>query len=114
MPIFSNLTGLFSSPETAVTIIIARLLIATLILPFHELAHGWVANKMGDPTAKWMGRLTLNPLKHIDPIGSVLVLITGFGWAKPVPINPRNFKNERKGMAITAAAGPIANFIMAL
>ncbi len=113
MPIFSNLTGLFSSPETAVTIIIARLLIATLILPFHELAHGWVANKMGDPTAKWMGRLTLNPLKHIDPIGSVLMLITGFGWAKPVPINPRNFKNERKGMAITAAAGPIANFIMA-
>lgn len=114
MPIFSNLTALFSSPEEAITIIVARLLIATLILPFHELAHGWMANKMGDPTAKWMGRLTLNPIKHIDPIGSVLMLITGFGWAKPVPINPRNFKHERKGMAITAAAGPIANFIMAL
>lgn len=100
----------FNHPEA----IVARILIAAFILPFHELAHGWMANKLGDPTAKWMGRLTLNPIKHLDPIGSVLLVLTGYGWAKPVPINPRNFKNPRKGMAITAAAGPLANLLIAL
>ncbi len=100
----------FNDPEA----IMARILIAAFILPFHELAHGWVANKLGDPTAKWMGRLTLNPIKHLDPVGSILLILTGYGWAKPVPINPRNFRNPRKGMAITAAAGPIANLLIAL
>ncbi len=113
MPIINSITSWFSSPADAITMLLARLLIATLILPFHELAHGWVAYKMGDPTAKWMGRLTLNPIKHFDPIGSVLMLLTGFGWAKGVPINPRNFRDPKKGMAITAVAGPLANFLMA-
>jgi len=113
MPIIDSIANWFSSPEQAISILVARLLVATLVLPFHELAHGWMAYKLGDPTAKWMGRLTLNPIKHFDPIGSVLMMLTGYGWAKGVPINPRNFKNEKKGMAITAIAGPLANFIMA-
>ena len=109
MPINIPFLNVFNEPM----VLVARILVAAFIIPFHELAHGWMANKLGDPTAKWMGRLTLNPLKHLDPIGSVLMILTGFGWAKPVPINPRNFKNERKGMAITAAAGPIANLLIA-
>lgn len=88
----------------------------------HEVAHGWVANKLGDPTARMLGRLTLNPIKHIDPIGTILVpgllLIIGtpflFGWAKPVPITPQNFKKPRTGMAWVAAAGPGSNLLMAL
>lgn len=82
-------------------------------LPFHEFAHGWVANKMGDPTARWQGRLTLNPLKHLEPIGTLMMLLFGIGWAKPVPINPYNFKNPKKGMAISALAGPVSNLILA-
>ena len=101
---------------------------ATWVLPvlfaitLHEVAHGWVANKLGDSTAKMLGRLSLNPLKHVDPIGTVLVptvfLVLGssflFGWAKPVPVNFRNLKNYRKDMILVAAAGPLANLIMAV
>lgn len=92
-------------------------------ITFHEVAHGYVAYRMGDGTAKAMGRLTLNPIAHIDPIGTVLMPIMlliftqgqmVFGYAKPVPINPYNFKNPRKGMAISAAAGPAANLALAL
>jgi Zn-dependent protease len=89
-------------------------------ITLHEVAHGWVASKLGDQTAKMLGRLTLNPLKHIDPIGTVLVplvlLIFGgfvFGWAKAVPVDTRNFKNPRGDMAWVAIAGPTANLIMA-
>lgn len=78
------------------------------------MAHGYAAYKMGDPTAKNFGRLTLNPLKHLDPIGALCMLIAGFGWAKPVPINARNFKNPRIGMAISGAAGPVSNLLLAL
>ena len=78
------------------------------------MAHGFAAYKMGDPTAKNFGRLTLNPLKHLDPIGALCMLLAGFGWAKPVPINARNFKNPRIGMAISGAAGPISNLLLAL
>lgn len=85
-----------------------------LSLSFHEFAHAWVAYKLGDPTARNLGRLTLNPLKHIDPIGALCMLFFRFGWAKPVPINMRRFKNPRVGMAISAAAGPISNLILAL
>lgn len=90
---------------------------------FHEVAHGWVANKLGDPTARNMGRLTLNPLRHIDPFGTVimpllLLLLTDgrfvFGYAKPVPINPYNFKDPKKGMALSSLAGPGVNMIMAM
>ncbi|MBP5348996.1 MAG: site-2 protease family protein [Clostridia bacterium] len=84
-----------------------------LSLTLHECAHGWVAYRLGDPTAKDLGRLTLNPIRHIDPIGAISLLLFRIGWAKPVPINPRNFKRPRAGMALTAAAGPITNFLIA-
>lgn len=81
-------------------------------LTIHEFSHGFVAYKFGDPTAKAFGRLTLNPIKHLDPIGALLMLIGGFGWAKPVPINTRYFKNPKWGMAISALAGPVSNFLV--
>ena len=84
-----------------------------LSLSFHELSHGYVAFKLGDPTAKQAGRLTLNPLAHIDPLGTLCMLIFRFGWAKPVPVNVMYFKDRKKGMAITAAAGPISNLLLA-
>ena len=90
-----------------------RLLMVMTVLPIHEFAHGWVAYKLGDPTAKNQGRLTMNPIRHLDPIGSLALILTGFGWARPVPINPFYFKNRKAGMAITAAAGPIANLLIA-
>ncbi|MDQ5986541.1 MAG: hypothetical protein CSYNP_02271 [Syntrophus sp. SKADARSKE-3] len=79
----------------------------------HELAHGWVAYRLGDPTAKWHGRLTLNPLKHLDPIGTLMLFLFGFGWAKPVPINLSNIPEQRKGLILVSAAGIIANIIFA-
>lgn len=84
-----------------------------ITITVHECAHGYIAYKMGDPTAKNMGRLTLNPFKHMDPIGFVMLMIVGFGWAKPVQINPRNFKNPKAGMAVSALAGPASNILMA-
>jgi Zn-dependent protease len=102
-------------------------LVAVAILPLlfaitvHEVAHGWVAKKFGDPTAQRLGRLTLNPLKHIDPVGTILVpgllLLLGgfvFGWAKPVPVTWENLRHPKRDMAIVAAAGPAANLVMAL
>ncbi len=84
-----------------------------IALTFHEVAHGFMAFKLGDPTARNFGRLTLNPLKHLDPIGTICMIFFHFGWAKPVPINSRYFKKPRRDMALTAAAGPIMNFILA-
>ena len=84
-----------------------------IALTFHEFAHGYMAYKLGDPTAKNFGRLTLNPLKHLDPIGTICMIFFHFGWAKPVPINSRYFKKPRRDMALTAAAGPIMKFILA-
>lgn len=81
---------------------------------FHELAHGYMAYLLGDNTAKDAGRLSLNPIKHIDPIGFISMLVFKFGWAKPVPVNSRNFKNRKKGMILVSVAGPISNFIIAL
>jgi Zn-dependent protease len=94
-------------------VILSVLLLYSVI--FHELAHGWVAYKMGDPTAKWLGRLTLNPLKHLDPFGSLMLLIVGFGWAKPVPVNLENIPvdKRRKGLILVSAAGITANIICA-
>lgn len=80
----------------------------------HEAAHAAMAYKLGDPTAKNQGRLTLNPLKHLDPIGTLMLFIARFGWGKPVPVNPNNFKNPVKDSALTSFAGPAANFITAL
>jgi Zn-dependent protease len=82
-------------------------------LPMHEFAHAFAANKLGDDTAKRMGRLTLNPIKHLDPMGAILMIFTGFGWAKPVPINPNNFRNRKTGFALSALAGPVSNLALA-
>lgn len=82
-------------------------------LTIHEFSHGWVAWQLGDPTAKMMGRLTLNPLKHLDPIGTVALFLFRFGWAKPVPIDPRNFRHPTRDMAIASLAGPAANLLTA-
>lgn len=84
-----------------------------LALTVHEFAHGWVSSKLGDPTPRYQGRLTLNPMAHLDLMGTLLMILTGFGWAKPVAINPNYYKDRTKGMALVAAAGPIANFLLA-
>lgn len=95
---------------------IALLAVPLLVaVTFHEVAHGYVAYLLGDPTAKMTGRLTLNPLKHLDPVGVLAFLLTRMiGWAKPVPVDPRYFKNPAKGMILVSAAGPAMNFILAV
>lgn len=92
-------------------IMIPMVLIA---LTIHELSHGIVSKKLGDPTPEMTGRLTLNPLAHLDPVGTLLMIFTGFGWAKPVAINPRYYKDPKRGMALTALAGPVANLLLAI
>lgn len=87
---------------------------ALIALSVHECCHGYAAYRLGDPTARSLGRLTLNPLAHLDPVGTVFMVLFRFGWARPVPVNSRYFKDPRKGMAITAAAGPLSNLFMAL
>ena len=109
MTIFSYL----NSPAEMLIMIGIRLLIVFTILPVHEYAHAFAAKKMGDNTALMAGRLTLNPIAHVDLFGALFLVLFGFGWAKPVPINPRNFRNYKKGIAITAVAGPLANLICA-
>jgi Zn-dependent protease len=102
--------------------IIVWVLPVIFAITVHEVAHGWIAKKYGDNTADMQGRLTLNPIKHVDLIGTIIIpgllLITGtgfiFGWAKPVPIDPRNFKNPRADMAVVALAGPVSNVLMAI
>ena len=84
-----------------------------IVLTIHEYSHAYAAYRLGDPTAKNMGRLTLNPIKHIDPFGALCMLLFHFGWARPVPINARNFKNPKRGFAITALAGPLSNLATA-
>ena len=85
-----------------------------IALSAHEAAHGYIAYKLGDHTAFNLGRITLNPLKHLDPMGALCMLVFGYGWAKPVPINARNFKDPRKGMALTALAGPVTNLLLGI
>ena len=94
--------------------VLSVLFVILCILPLHEFAHGWVAWKLGDPTAKLAGRLTLNPLASVDPMGALALLLFGFGWAKPVPVDSRYFKKPKQGMALTALAGPVANLLAAL
>ena len=86
---------------------------ALIALVLHEVSHGYAAYKLGDPTARIMGRLSLNPLKHLDPIGAICMVLFRFGWAKPVPIDTRFFKNPKRDMALTALAGPVANLLIA-
>ena len=93
--------------------LILSALAVLITLSIHEYAHAYAAHKLGDDTAKNLGRLTLNPLKHLDPIGALCMLFFRFGWAKPVPINPRNFRDPKKGFALSALAGPLVNLIIA-
>ncbi len=111
--LYSILNGGVSFSEVIIELL-ASLLVVMVVLPFHELAHGFVAYKLGDNTAKIQGRLTLNPLSHLDYLGAACIILIGFGWAKPVPVNPRNFKNPKKDMALVALAGPMANLLAAL
>lgn len=90
-----------------------RAVVMLITIPFHEAAHALVSYKLGDPTAKDAGRLSLNPIRHFDPLGALCMVIGGVGWAKPVGINPSRFKNPKRGMAISAAAGPISNLLLA-
>ena len=110
--LFSILRGA-SGIEIAI-LFLARLFVVFCTLPVHEYAHAFVADKLGDKTARLSGRLTLNPMAHIDILGAIMILFVGFGYAKPVPVNPRNFKNSKKGMALTALAGPFSNILMAV
>src|SRR3989338_7102351 len=101
------LFDLFSSLETLFIVIIALLSAITI----HEFSHAWVADRLGDPTPRLMGRVTLNPLAHLDPIGTIALLLIGFGWGKPVPFDPFNLENPRRDSALIALAGPASNLI---
>ena len=98
---------------SVITNILISVVPALLVITFHELSHGLVALMLGDSTAKDAGRLTLNPIRHIDPMGLLMLVIFRFGWAKPVPVDMRRFKNPKQGMAVTALAGPVSNFLLA-
>ncbi|MCC8357578.1 MAG: site-2 protease family protein [Oscillospiraceae bacterium] len=99
---------------SVLTDILLSVIPALVCITLHELSHGFVAYKLGDNTAKNAGRLTLNPIRHIDVWGLVCMVLFKFGWAKPVPVNMRNFENPKRGMALTALAGPVCNFIIAI
>lgn len=112
--IFELLRSLMAgaAPRDVIPGMIFTVIVVLFSLSLHETAHGWIACKLGDKTAKYMGRLTLDPRKHLDPIGTVCMLLFGFGWAKPVPVNTRYFKKPRRDMALTAAAGPASNLLL--
>lgn len=98
----------------SLTILLFRALALLVAAPLHEAAHAYAADRLGDPTPRRLGRLTLNPIAHLDPLGTILLLVFGLGWAKPVPIDPGHFPDWRRGLIVVAAAGPIANVILAL
>jgi len=100
---------LLNDPGTFILLVIP-LLYSVII---HEVAHGWVADKMGDSTARWLGRLSLDPRRHLDPVGTIMLFVFGFGWAKPVPVNFGNLRDYRKGLVLVSAAGITANIILA-
>jgi len=99
---------------SVIVYIISSLMVIFLVMPLHEWAHGFVAYKLGDNTAKYQGRLTLNPLAHIDYMGAAMILLIGFGWAKPVPVDSRYFKKPKRDLALTALAGPVSNLLAAI
>lgn len=96
-----------------IVMLFASAFVVFCTMPVHEYAHALIATKLGDPTPRLSGRLTLNPMAHIDWLGAAMIFFVGFGYAKPVQVNPRNFKDPKKGMALTALAGPVANILMA-
>ena len=103
---------LFSNTEPQIIVLLIPALVFSL--SFHEFAHAWMAHRLGDSTAAQMGRLTLNPISHLDPVGSIALLLMGFGWAKPVPVDSRYLKNPKEDMVKVAAAGPISNIVLAI
>lgn len=103
----------YMTPLDVLFMLIAYAVVLLLCLPVHELAHGLVAHWCGDDTAKWYGRLILNPFKHLDLFGTIMILTVGMGYAKPVPVNSRNFRNYKRDMILVALAGPLSNFLMA-
>jgi Zn-dependent protease len=105
MSIFSNILARLEE-------ILYTIPVLLIAFPVHEFSHGLTAYLLGDPTAKKEKRLTLNPIRHLDPFGTICLVLFGFGWAKPVPIDPRNFKNPKGGMAVTALSGPLSNLIL--
>jgi Zn-dependent protease len=107
------MTALLGDPSVFLQRLILQIPALLIAVTVHELAHALVADRLGDPTARSLGRLTLNPLPHIDPLGALAFVLAGFGWAKPVPVNARNFRNPLRDMTRVAAAGPIANFLAA-
>ena len=106
------LSGLQSDPQGTLILLLYRIPAILIALTLHELAHGYVALRCGDPTAQMMGRLSFNPLRHLDPIGTLFMLLFGFGWARPVPVNPRNFKNFRRDDLLVSIAGVVTNFCL--
>lgn len=114
MRITNIISQLQSDPVAFLASMLMQIPAVLLALTFHEVAHGWVARRCGDNTAYMMGRLSLNPLHHLDPLGTICMLFLGFGWAKPVPVNPRNFKNFRRDDLLVSLAGIVTNLILFL
>jgi Zn-dependent protease len=114
-----NLGLLRQDPKAFFLLIVVVAFSLLIAITVHEFSHALMANRLGDPTAKRMGRLSLNPIRHLDPMGTLMLLLVGFGWGKPVPINPNNFRpnyfrmNPRRGMAMSAFAGPLSNLALA-
>ncbi len=105
---------MFGSISDLPYMLLVVLPVGIMAVTIHEVSHGWVARRFGDPTAEMAGRLTLNPIHHIDPIGALMIFIVGFGWAKPVPVNPRYFRRPGRDMMWVALAGPISNLVLAI
>lgn len=100
--------------ENPIVVFVFVALVLIISISIHEFAHAYTADKLGDPTARYLGRVTLNPLAHLDPIGTIMLLFVGFGWGKPVPFNPINLSNPKRDAAIISIAGPMSNFILAV
>ena len=111
---FSYITSLLSDPKQTLIFFLLAFPGRILAISAHEFAHAWVANRCGDPTARMMGRMTLNPAKHLDLLGTLMMLLLGFGWAKPVPVNPRNFENYRRDDFLVSIAGITVNITLFL
>ncbi len=107
------MTDLFSDPLAFLQRLILQIPALLVAVTVHELSHGLIADRLGDPTARRLGRITLNPLPHIDPLGALAFVLAGFGWAKPVPVNAHNLRHPMRDMAWVAAAGPVSNFVVA-
>ena len=107
------MNGLFSDPAAFLAELVLKIPALLIAVTIHGVAHAIVADRLGDPTPRALGRITLNPFPHIDPLGAIAFIVAGFGWAKPVPVNAANLRHPRRDMALVAAAGPISNFLAA-